>query len=252
MRPSLPLHPSRILSALFAIAVALSFTTPSRAAEKPPEKMKQLKTASGKVYQDVVIVSRDPHGILFRHKNGAAKISYEQLPEAIRKKDGYSKEEALKYIRSRTPQPAARSAAQQVIPRTYQVQHVDVVNLLNSPYGYPPEFFPAPVTVFRSYPLPVRNFASILPYNHMRRSQLSDAYLSNRHRIFWDPGYFGYIGAPKKIFHRQKPYHRRHHTSYSKTLIGTPALGYGKSVPSLGSGRAVPALGSGRTRVGRY
>ncbi len=243
-----------------AVVVFAALACADRARAEDPETMARLQTERGAEYLDVEIVSKDPHGILFRHRKGIAKLSYDDLPKAMRDKDGYSKEKAQEYLASRAAKSKEGAAvAPKMTGRTYRVSRAATAPVvLTGAYGYPPEFYPTPVVlVGPNLTVPVRDPASILTWNHLRRVQLIDAYIAHRHRIPADVGFPGYIAAPKQIFHRKGPKHREHlrsrgsHRGLSAhEFQGLSQLARGRVLgtrlaPPLAYGRGVPALAYG-------
>ena len=53
-----------------------------------------LETLDGRVFHDVAIDSVDPNGLLFRHRDGIAKIRFTNLKPAIREAWGFTEDEA--------------------------------------------------------------------------------------------------------------------------------------------------------------
>ncbi len=43
-----------------------------------------LTTKTGQVYHDISVLDADAHGLMFRHRNGIAKISFVSLPDSYR------------------------------------------------------------------------------------------------------------------------------------------------------------------------
>lgn len=56
----------------------------------------QLKTLSGKTYQQIVVKTVDPTGLSFQHSEGISRASFEDLSEEIRQRFQYDSEEAKK------------------------------------------------------------------------------------------------------------------------------------------------------------
>jgi hypothetical protein len=75
------------LAILCALSVGLA---PVALAED--EKIPELKTADGKVFQNVTITKVEPDAIRIMHEAGAAKIQFEMIPEELRKKFNMSSE----------------------------------------------------------------------------------------------------------------------------------------------------------------
>ncbi|MEM9018344.1 MAG: hypothetical protein AAGC68_15120 [Verrucomicrobiota bacterium] len=46
--------------------------------------LERLKTTTGRQFQEILILDSDEHGLLFRHADGIAKLSYAELSENIR------------------------------------------------------------------------------------------------------------------------------------------------------------------------
>ncbi len=59
-----------------------------------PRQLRTLQTLDGREFHDVKIESVDPNGILFRHRNGAAKIRFVHLEPELREAYGYLENEA--------------------------------------------------------------------------------------------------------------------------------------------------------------
>ena len=57
-----------------------------------------IKTEYGRVYREVEVLDRDPHGLTFRHAKGIAKIPFSEFSEEIRRKYQYDKKSALKFL----------------------------------------------------------------------------------------------------------------------------------------------------------
>ncbi|MEM9235184.1 MAG: hypothetical protein AAGB14_00295 [Verrucomicrobiota bacterium] len=80
------------------VMVFLIFTlTSSFADDENRFSYEELTTLSGKTYERVTIRKVEPDGLRIMHSSGMAKISFEDLPEEVRKEHGYSEEEAAAY-----------------------------------------------------------------------------------------------------------------------------------------------------------
>ncbi len=79
------------------------------------EKVGTITTLLGKTYRDCEITKVYPDGVSFRHRNGAAKILFEDLSQSWRQRLGYNSERAAAYERDmaeRKERQAAARAAQ--------------------------------------------------------------------------------------------------------------------------------------------
>lgn len=56
-----------------------------------------LRTTDGRVFYVTELVKVDPNGLLFRHRNGIAKVTFDRLDAAMRKEFGYNAAEAQKF-----------------------------------------------------------------------------------------------------------------------------------------------------------
>lgn len=75
----------------FSLAAALLLQAAAglQAAESPPTELPVLMTESGRDYVEVQILQFDPEGPIFRHRDGIAKLRYQEIREKTRKLLGY-------------------------------------------------------------------------------------------------------------------------------------------------------------------
>lgn len=86
-----------ILGSVFALALG------AKAGGGDSERtLRVLETLDGRVFDDVAIDSVDPNGLLFRHRDGIAKIRFANLNPAIREAYGFTEEDALAFETGRT------------------------------------------------------------------------------------------------------------------------------------------------------
>ena len=65
-----------------------------------------LRTLDGRVFYVTELVKADPNGLLFRHRSGIAKVTFDQLDEATRNEFNYDPAEADEFERvHRKPTP---------------------------------------------------------------------------------------------------------------------------------------------------
>jgi hypothetical protein len=76
---------SRFLAPGFLFLAAIA----SSAAAAPPRNLPLLMTESGRDYVEVEILKFDPEGPIFRHRDGLAKIRYQEIKEKTRTLLGY-------------------------------------------------------------------------------------------------------------------------------------------------------------------
>ena len=71
-----------------------------------------IRTNRGQVFHDAVILSSDPVGLTFRHRDGTTKVSFADLPGDFRKKFNFNVEDALDFRRAHAfvapPAPSRR------------------------------------------------------------------------------------------------------------------------------------------------
>ena len=92
MRP-IPLH-----EILAALALAWILPTAISSGQAVEDIKGTIETDHGRVYQNVEVLHRDPHGITFRHSKGIAKIPFSELSSEIRGRYQYDKDDALKFL----------------------------------------------------------------------------------------------------------------------------------------------------------
>lgn len=66
---------------IVAIFLALSF---SGFAQDGDFDLEKISTVEGREYRDILIVDSDEHGLLFRHRQGIAKLPFASLPTNLR------------------------------------------------------------------------------------------------------------------------------------------------------------------------
>jgi hypothetical protein len=64
---------------------------------KKPDEYATLSTSKGKTYEKAVVSAVDPDGLRIMHKDGAAKIPFEQLSEDLQKKYGFDPVKAVEF-----------------------------------------------------------------------------------------------------------------------------------------------------------
>lgn len=74
-------------------AAMLFAVSPGIAGESAGKYREDLMTLDGKRYDEVRLVKVDPNGLLFRHRDGIAKVTFDNLGEGFR--DYYGYDEAL-------------------------------------------------------------------------------------------------------------------------------------------------------------
>lgn len=71
-----------LLKFTILFGVCLLLTVPSGQAEG--YDLERIKTNRGRVYHDILIMGADSYGMLFRHRNGIAKVGFESLSMNLR------------------------------------------------------------------------------------------------------------------------------------------------------------------------
>ena len=100
--------PLRRFAVLIVCALSVGLAPVSLAED---EKIPELKTASGKTYQDVRITKVTPSEISIIHESGVARIPLKDLPEDLKTKFGYDPAKAEAHAAART-QAEAQSEKQ--------------------------------------------------------------------------------------------------------------------------------------------
>lgn len=91
------------IAALIALVVA---TAPS------VEAGETLQSVRGKQFHDCQILSKDPHGLTFRHRDGIAKLAFADMPAKAQKRYAFDPKAAQAFVRPRRPAPQVKTAPQ--------------------------------------------------------------------------------------------------------------------------------------------
>lgn len=92
-------NPASLLGVLVIIFGVIS---PAMAGE-------ELRTNRGKVYHDCKVISHDEFGIMFRHRDGAARLAFSDLSSSVQKRYKYDRAAADKFVKRHTPVPLRSS-----------------------------------------------------------------------------------------------------------------------------------------------
>jgi len=87
-----------------------ALTTALLSAEEPAV-FNELKLKDGTVLKAAKVLREQPDGLYIEHHEGAAKIKFENLPEAVQKQFGYDPDAAARFERERDSAQAAKDAA---------------------------------------------------------------------------------------------------------------------------------------------
>lgn len=91
--------PVRRFAGLIFCALSVGLAPVSRAED---EKIPELKTASGKTYQDVRITKVTPSEISIIHESGVARIPLKDLPDDLKTKFGYDTAKAEAHAKAKS------------------------------------------------------------------------------------------------------------------------------------------------------
>ncbi len=104
---------SRILRLALACLAAAASGLPVSAQDVPPpvppsaapsdpvaDAFPELRTAKGQVFTHVKVMAVEPDGLRLQHDAGVSKVTFLELPEAIRKNYHYNKEAAEEFTRA--------------------------------------------------------------------------------------------------------------------------------------------------------
>ena len=81
-----------------------------RLAAKDPVIFNELKLEDGKVLKGAQVIRVEPDGLHISHKDGVAKVKFENLPENVQKQFEFDREEAAKYREEKDAAQEARDA----------------------------------------------------------------------------------------------------------------------------------------------
>lgn len=87
----------RLISVVGGIAMA---SLSALAAPPAVQSFDELRTLSGKTYIAVWVLALEPDGLRLQHEAGVSKVSYEDLPEEVRRQFPHDPLEAAKYASS--------------------------------------------------------------------------------------------------------------------------------------------------------
>lgn len=90
--------------------LCLALTTGLLSAEEPAV-FNELKLKDGTVLKAAKVLREQPDGLYIEHHDGAAKVKFENLPEAVQKQFGYDAEAAARFVEERDTEQAAKDAA---------------------------------------------------------------------------------------------------------------------------------------------
>ncbi|MCW1886385.1 hypothetical protein OKA04_16730 [Luteolibacter flavescens] len=82
--------------------------------DKKEDKLAELVTLNGKLYQDVTIRKVEPDGLSILHAAGTAKVPFEQLSSELQEKYGYTKEAAAEHKEKMEEARLRQAEAEQV------------------------------------------------------------------------------------------------------------------------------------------
>lgn len=71
-----------------------------------------LQTVRGKQFHDCQILSKDPHGLTFRHRDGIAKLAFADMPAKAQKRFAFDAKAAQAFVRPHRPVPQVKTAPQ--------------------------------------------------------------------------------------------------------------------------------------------
>ena len=109
--------PAKILKFIAALLISFVLGIGGSAADDSV-----LETLSGRTYYGVKVVKIDPNGVLFRHRDGAAKVTFDDMNPEIREYLGLDARKAAAFEKAHRPsksRPASKKKA--------GVQPIDVV-----------------------------------------------------------------------------------------------------------------------------
>lgn len=84
------------------VLIGLGIAAPASAGE-------EFRTNRGKVYRDCEVISQDEYGIMFRHREGAARLAFSDLPAAVQQRYHYDRAAAEQFVKRHTPVPLRSS-----------------------------------------------------------------------------------------------------------------------------------------------
>ncbi len=96
---------------LHLILAGLLTAAPLAIQARDSDTVDMIVTNRGKVYERCRILQVDPDGVMFRHKHGAAKILFSEMPPEMQIKLGYDRAKEDAYVKAQTEAKRARELA---------------------------------------------------------------------------------------------------------------------------------------------
>ncbi|MFT4548045.1 MAG: hypothetical protein ACI8XO_004636 [Verrucomicrobiales bacterium] len=69
----------------------------------------EIRTERGKIYHDCKVISRDDYGIMIRHRDGAARLAFGDLPRNTQQRFKYDSKAASSFVKRHTHVPVRSS-----------------------------------------------------------------------------------------------------------------------------------------------
>ena len=211
----------------------------------------EFRTNRGKVYRDCEVISHDDYGIMFRHRDGAARLAFSDLPASVQQRYNYSRSAADKFVQRHTAVPLRSS---QIAHRRALATHFNgfapqfaatrahlafAGGLLGAPFGGS-----LSVPGMKSFDAWQTNteFARHNPYHTSHRAKVKDGHvvLNNRRQTsrFNSARSYRHAFAPRRFANRNSFLH--HQVRLGNPIA--PAMSLGHTTATNGGNPIAPAM----------